>query len=239
MSNTIESRLECLDLSPSEYVSHDCLLQLFNAMFCKDPSICDFPCMSISQCVAKHVDIKYTKFDDEAATQMELPSCLSMFEILDKHVIINNEFSLHGKLSIFVSCVAYLLEKKVGDKFSVEFEYRFVPGRKYAVDGAVICKKLNRQPIIMFELKQQVASKLIDQSHDDLREFFVQSFYLSQVSYEYWHCLTDLNDFHYMKFQTGHKHLLVDECQYTSSDLADLESFSRHMTGIMNLLYKQ
>ncbi len=112
------------------------------------------------------------------------------------------------------------------------FEKRFVPNFNYALDGAVVPLMdgavIWEAPLFSYELKQQVSGDLSDQSLKDVKEFFLQAFYMRK-NRKLWHCLTDMMDFHYFKCQDKDDFLVIQSYIYIRTDVTNLDSYKTHM----------
>ncbi len=182
--------------------------------------------------VSKHIkffnakcsrDIKST---DVQVNKAAVEKCVGSCRFLDSRVIVTCEFSLHGILLQFLSCVCEVLESDQ-HRYDVIVEHRIFDDRKYAVDGAVVI-----HPAIVYELKQKVCSTLQDQSDYDICEFFVQCYYITRNSPNSWFCLTDVQDFHYFKFSRNANNLEIEQYFYLHTDVCNFESTMKHMSFV-------
>ena len=171
-------------------------------------------------------DIKSTDVQvNKAVVEECVGGCLS----LDSRVIVTCEFSLHGKLLLFLSCICEVLESDQ-HRYDVIVEHRIFKDREYAVDDAVVIE--GEHPAIVYELKQQVSPTLQDQSDDDVCEFFIQCYYITRNSPNSWFCLTDVKDFHYFKFSRKTEHLTIEQYFYLNTDVCDFVSTNEHMSFV-------
>ena len=151
-----------------------------------------------------------------------------MSQRLYERTLITNKSSLHGLFHIFLVQISEVL----GDNIRVAFEKRFVPNFNYALDGAVVPLMdgavIWEAPLFSYELKQQVSGDLSDQSLKDVKEFFLQAFYMRK-NRKLWHCLTDMMDFHYFKCQDKDDFLDIQSYIYIHTDVTNLDSYKKHM----------
>lgn len=114
-------------------------------------------------------------------------------------------------LGNFLACVVEILnEKKVVARYKYELQFTVmktprIPGKNPATDGAVIVvvddSSPSYYPVIVYEYKPVVDSKMSVVNKKDVTELLIQGFYCFR-QYEIDECLlclTDLYRFHYMK----------------------------------------
>ena len=116
----------------------------------------------------------------------------SDFERHSRVTIQGKEAGLYCRLGNFGCLITDMMELKYPKKrFYLQYEYELLPGRKFAHDLTVLL--FGKRPLLVFEIKLRVSANLEDQDCYDLSEFFLQAF---------WHCLTDLKDFHYFLYKS-------------------------------------
>ena len=118
----------------------------------------------------------------------------------------------------------------------VDHEYRVLKERTYAGEEAVVSSS-QRGPyqeklLLGIEYKPKVAPALRDQTPFHISEVFIQAYYVKKsMTHDVWHCLTDMNDFHY--FLVGatpeKKHLSIKKYYYLQSNLSDQTSVANHL----------
>ena len=172
---------------------------------------------------------------EKSKDPIEIDECtLVISQKMKDNVLQTNEFSLHGLLGVFLTQVVDVLE----DKVLIAFEHKFLDNRSYSLDGGVLLDNRDRTPIFTFELKQQVATALKDQDSKHIQEFFIQAFYM-RIYPNVWHCLTDMEDFHYFKCcKDEDDYLKVERYVYIKTDIADRDSYKNHML-LLTQLYKE
>ncbi len=171
-------------------------------------------------------DIRST---DVQVNNEAVEKCVGSCRSIHSRVIVTCEFSLHGILIQFLSCVCEVLESDQ-HRYDVILEHMIFNDRKYAVDGAVVIEGVH--PAIVYELKQQVSPTLQDQAQYDICEFFVKCYYITENSPNSWFCLTDVQDFHYFKFSRNANHLVIEQYFYLHTDVCNFESTMKHMSFV-------
>ena len=222
-------------IAPSSYVAESDVCDLFQAIF-------GINFLSVIQYI--HLACENRLFLDEDTTTSKdfeglIPtlneSLKPATKMLDENVIMANEFSLHGMLQMFSSQIARCFTKRFEGVFYVLIEYKFVKGFKYSMDGAVVCN--GPKPVLMYELKEKVATHLVDQSDDNLRTIFIQAFYIRKLNV--WHCLTDMHDFHYFKYEPNKEdYLKIKHYVYIETDITNSQSCAKHIS-LIKQLYKK
>ncbi len=177
-------------------------------------------------------DIKIQQVS-KAAVEKFSEKCSELCNFFESEIIVTCVTSLHTKFGMFLSCVSKVIESGQ-QRLKVVMEHRIFRDRRYAVDGAVIMAIQTpiQTPVVVYELKLQVASSFTDQNKYDVIEFLVQCFYVTMNSPNAWFCLTDLEDFHYFKFRRNNEHLEIEQYFYMQTDVSDVVSTNQHMSFV-------
>ena len=109
----------------------------------------------------------------------------------------------------------------------------------YAADeaiGLVVVTPAKMFPILVLEYKPRVPQDLGDLEPLHLSETFIQAYYLrKRFKFPVMHCLTDLNDFLFLKIEDkeGHSGVIKVSHYYFKCDLKD----DKQLIEIMTFLY--
>ena len=136
---------------------------------------------------AKIVDVVQEEFD-------------STLDVGDK------EASGRVLLGLFMNVVRKALKLKYPKHtLCVDYEYRVLTDKQYAVDTTVVALThimrvtgSVRNVVLALEYKPKVAAELRDQIPWHVSEVLLQAFYMrKRFTHDILHCLTDLQDYHY------------------------------------------
>ncbi len=166
---------------------------------------------------------------------------IDIYNDLDAEILYNKELSLYPLLGLLAGSISNRLKNILKSPLMVEFDFNFVPNKSYAIDRAVVslladARSAHALPLILYELKFQVSTNLEDQDTYSLSEFFIQAYYLATVyKHKFWHCLTDMTDFHYFQYQLNNGSLKVQKYHYLNTSAFALTDHQNHVITVVNL----